>query len=580
MKETYSAWNPGLESEIPAVYRSLETIHRPENVTSLMTDIDEIAQQTGLNAQELVVFRPERLALHELVIRVTADIVVLEGSDEIELGRNFRHIAGVILNRYIQPHMVELKQDYKQLREAVYARIDREMRELLFYPQRPELPKRRFFPFLPRRVKRTPSTARETISEREHRAISMLKEKGVAAKDPLSSAIYRNLHHVLAVIVGNRGYLGPDRAFLVTLACNRVCNSYGSRRLGEKIAPLVESAIEKEGYTRITHTDSPLLISLKGASAAGKSSLRPMLKQMMSEYGIQSGGYAIISPDIWRRLLLDYDALGEAYKYAGRLTSHELIIIDRKLDHYIRDQADRLGALPHLLVDRFRFDSFSTEQITKILHATYVKHVNTLAMYFVVTPPHTTVERGWERGLQTGRYKAVEDFLDHSVEAYVGMPKILFKWLAYDFPLFKYEFLDNSVPKGTFPKRTAFGTQSELNILDCSVFINIERYQKINIRARRPDDVYPPASVMSVENNIGFLKQCIKKIPKVNFIDRATGTAYLTTQNGVFTIVERRILAEKLLDAEWARIFAGLAPHLAANRLHSAEAEPASKDYR
>ncbi len=87
-----------------------------------------------------------------------------------------------------------------------------------------------------------------------------------------------------------------------------------------------------------------------------------------------------------------------------------------------------------MLVDRFRFDSFSTERISKVLHGTYVRHVDTMYMYFVVTPPHATVERGWERGLQTGRYKAVEDFLDHSVEAYVGMPKILFKWLANDRP--------------------------------------------------------------------------------------------------------------------------------------------------
>jgi hypothetical protein len=49
------------------------------------------------------------------------------------------------------------------------------------------------------------------------------------------------------------------------------------------------------------------------------------------------------------------------------------------------------------------------------------------------------------RPTDPGRYKAIEDYLDHSVEAYVGMPKILFKWLAYDSPLFKYEFLDNSV---------------------------------------------------------------------------------------------------------------------------------------
>lgn len=272
-------------------------------------------------------------------------------------------------------------------------------------------------------------------------------------------------------------------------------------------------------------------------------------------------GYAIISPDIWRRLLLDYGTLGEAYKYAGRLTSHEVLIIDAKLDHYIRDKTERLGAIPHILVDRFRFDSFSSESISKVLHSTYVRYVDTMHMYFVVTPPHATVERGWERGLRTGRYKAIEDYLDHSVEAYVGMPKILFKWLAYDSPLFKYEFLDNSVPKGTYPETIAFGTQNEITIVDCSGFINIERYQKINIRAKTPQEVYPAGLLSSVKGNVGFLRQCVKKIPNVNFIDRATGSRYVEVRNGKFAILERQIFARQCEDSEKAQIFTEIAPH-------------------
>lgn len=261
---------------------------------------------------------------------------------------------------------------------------------------------------------------------------------------------------------------------------------------------------------------------------------------------------------------IDYESLGTAQKYAGRFTSHEVILIDAKLDRYIRDKADRIGALPHLLVDRFRFDSFSTEGIAKILHNTYLKHVNTLEMYFIVTPPHATVERGWERGLQTGRYKAVEDFLAHSVEAYVGMPRILFKWLAYDCPLFRYRFLDNSVPKGTFPGTIAFGTQKEMNIVNCSIFIDIERYQKINTWAKRAEEVYPSGSIMSVENNVGFLNQCVKKIPEVNFIDRMTDTIYVKVRNGVFSIADTLVFEEKQRDAEHSRIFDVIAPDLIA----------------
>ncbi len=562
MKEINTAWNPGLESDIPPAYRSLETIYRAEVVSSLMTDIDEISRQTALSPQTLVVFRPDRLALHQLIVRTTADIVVLEGKDEIELGRNFRQIIKTIFSHYIQPHIPELTRDYEHLRKKVYRLIEQEVIAALFTTHKTESTKNKFFPFSLRNQKKVRSVIQESTQEREHRAISLFQKKWLASKDSLNRAIFKNLYRILESIAGNRGYLGPDREFLINLVCDQVCNTYGSDLLGQKIAPLIESAIASEGYPRIPNTEAPLLISLKGASAAGKSSLRPLLKQMMSERGIQPGGYAIISPDIWRRLLLDYDSLGEAYKYAGRLTSHEVIIIDGKLDRYIRSKADRLGAMPHLLVDRFRFDSFSTDRITKILHGTYVKHINTLYMYFVVTPPHATVERGWERGLNTGRYKAVEDFLDHSVEAYIGMPKILFKWLAYDHPQFKYHFLDNSVPKGTYPRTIAYGTQHEMNIVNCSIIIDIERYQKINIQAKGLGEVYPSGSTMSVENNVGFLKQCIKKIPLINFIDQVSENIYMRVQDGEFKIVDNHIFEAALKDTELNQIFMEVAPQL------------------
>ena len=60
---------------------------------------------TGFDLSELVVFRPQRLALHELLIRVTADFAVPDGSQIGDLGINFRRIAGQILAHYLVPDM-------------------------------------------------------------------------------------------------------------------------------------------------------------------------------------------------------------------------------------------------------------------------------------------------------------------------------------------------------------------------------------------------------------------------------------------------------------------------------------------
>jgi hypothetical protein len=551
----HSAWDPGLDSDIPPAYQKLETIFRPENVSSIISDVKEISTLTGLSHEELVAFRPERHAVHELLIRVTANIVVSEGEDQRDLGRNFRVVANTILSEYILSRMDEIKQTHADLHRRVFQLVQQQLDETLFKARTPAIEKRGLLSFLSRKQPQHQTEHTETIQEREQRALLAYKEKGLAADDELEVAVHKSLYRVLGLISGTRGYIGPDRIFLTELVCTHVCNRYGSRIIGSQIAPWIEEAIEAKNFTRVVHADAPVLISLKGASASGKSSLRSMLKHTLKGQGVASSGYATISPDIWRHFLLDYDSLGAAYKYAGRLTGREVIIIDGKLDRYIREKSNQDQAISHLLVDRFRFDSFSSERIGKILRGTYVQYVDTMYMYFIVTPPEATVERGWERGLKTGRYKSVEDFLAHSVEAYAGMPKIFFRWLAYEKPLFRYEFLDNDVPKGTYPTTIASGTQQEMNIMSASGFIDIERYRKIDIKAKSPQQVYPAPALMSVENNIEFLDQIVKEIPTVNFIDRMTNTKYFQVQDGVCKVLDKAIFTGKLKDGETAKIF-------------------------
>ncbi|HEY5789485.1 MAG TPA: hypothetical protein VIX81_02610 [Gammaproteobacteria bacterium] len=111
-----SAWNPGIQPGIPSEYRPLETILRQESVSSTLEEVSELAQLTGLKHEELVAFRPERLALHELIVRVTAEIVVAEGAEEEEFGRNFREIVAAIWQRDVLPHLTELAHLHAQLR--------------------------------------------------------------------------------------------------------------------------------------------------------------------------------------------------------------------------------------------------------------------------------------------------------------------------------------------------------------------------------------------------------------------------------------------------------------------------------
>src|SRR5579862_94944 len=76
----YGPWNPGIRSQIPRELRHLSTIFRPDNVFTSVATVGEMQGLTGFSPSELVAFRPERLALHELLIRVTADFAVPDGS--------------------------------------------------------------------------------------------------------------------------------------------------------------------------------------------------------------------------------------------------------------------------------------------------------------------------------------------------------------------------------------------------------------------------------------------------------------------------------------------------------------------
>jgi hypothetical protein len=559
---TYSAWNPGIESEIPDQFRLLETIYDSKNVSSRIDEVNQMAKETGLSPEELVVFRPERLALHELIVRVTADIVVLEGDHEEDLGIHFRNITTQIMDSYLLPHMSDFTRLFEDLYDKARNMVDKELSLSLFATaagvekSKSSLLRRFFAP--PKKRSRN----METTQERQLRVISSFKDRGLKTGEPFESAVFRSLYRVLSSIVSNRGYLGKDKGMLVELISTHICSRYGSRLIGKQVNKLVKQAIIDNGYSLIPDAQNPILISLKGSSAAGKSSLRPMLRQMMYELGIEKDGYGTISPDIWRRLLLDYDSLGNGYKYAGRLTSYEVIIIDAKLDHYIRAKAQHRKSTPHLVVDRFRFDSFASEKITRILHKTYASYVDTMYMYFVVTPPEDTVVRGWERGQIRGRYKSVEDFLGHCVEAYAGMPKLLFKWLANTRPKFIFEFLDNSGELGSYPTIIARGTQGQLDLFEPVAFINIERYQKINVMARSPETVYPEQEALAVGKNIGFLQQCIRKIENVRFIDLASGLVYVTANSGSFKVTNTDLFAIRLLDPDLSAIFVKLAPEI------------------
>ena len=297
----------------------------------------------------------------------------------------------------------------------------------------------------------------------------------------MRAAACRALARIASALVVRHGSIWGDRDTIAALALDLACNAYGSDVLGDLIDPLVRKAAATEPYALLPRQDHPVVMNTKGASASGKSTLRPRQRKLAGDIGVRWSEFALISPDIWRKQLLDYATLGPTYKYGGAFTGEELQIIDKKLDRYMARKAER-GEMTHLLIDRFRFDSFAPDSdeagsnlLTRFGHDVY--------LFFMITPPEALVERAWKRGLELGRYKAVDDTLAHGIEAYTGMPGLVFTWAKRGDKRVQFELLDNSVAAGERPRTVAFGGNRVLNVLDVKCMLDIERYRRVNVDA-------------------------------------------------------------------------------------------------
>ncbi|SRR5579859_2826437 len=501
----YGPWNPGIQSQVPKDLLHLATIFRADNVSTTLASARELRGLTGFALSELVVFRPQRLALHELLVRVTADFAVPAGDRIEDLGLNFREIARLLLARYLEPEMHAIVGVYDRARQALKDTVDTALGQL----------KSGWGP--------------EQIEPFERRA-------GTPG-DGASTAAYRALARVMSALFATQGQAWGTKELIASMAVNLACNDYGGDCIGRAIAPMLERAAREQGYKLLPKQQHPVVINTKGPSASGKSTLRPLLKRLALDIGVQWSDFALISPDIWRKQLLDYASLGAAYKYAGAFTSDELQIVDQKLDRYMAGKYRR-GEMSHLLIDRFRFDSFapdSAEAGSNLL----TRFGQSVFLFFMITPPEMLVERAWKRGLEFGRYKAVDDTLAHAVEAYSGFPDVFFTWVLRADKRIQFEFLDNTVQLGQLPRTVAFGDNQTFNVLDVKSVLDMERYARIDVDAGAAEGLYANGAQLAADKNLEFLKRCVKSFRRVNFADQGSGRVYLRIESAKPVMLDR-----------------------------------------
>ena len=576
----YGPWNPGIVSQFPLELRHLCTIFRPENAFTSVASATELRALTGIPLCDLVTFRPQRLLLHELLIRVMADFSVPTGEKIGDLGINFREMTNRLLRRYIEPEMAAIVAEYDEVRRRLLDEIGAALSVLTAGPGLTAGARLTTGPWptavpggrvasswglslsrllgrasrrgpapaavAPKAPTLTPTALPPGATAWGPQQISECERMATTTDDPLKRAGYRALARVMSALFTTHGRAWGTPELIRSLATDMACNTYGSDAIGRLIEPIVRKGAAAEGYALLPQQDRPVIINTKGPSASGKSTLRPLQRKLAGDIGVRWTDFALISPDIWRKQLLDYGSLGEAFKYAGAFTSEELQIVDQKLDRYMALKHER-GDMVHLLIDRFRFDSFapdSDEAGSNLL----TRFGDSVYLFFVITPPEQLVERAWMRGLEFGRYKAVDDTLAHSVEAYVGMPNVFFTWVHRTDKRIHIELLDNSVQFGQLPKTVAFGDNYTLNVLDINKLLDIERFGRVDVNATSPDRLYPDQALLAPELNVGFLKRSIDAFREVNFAEQNTGLIYLRIRSGLPVMVDREALTKAAQD--------------------------------
>jgi hypothetical protein len=428
-----------------------------------------------------------------------------------------------------------LAQRYDALRADIAARVDADLAAVDAPRAAERAPARRgLLAWLGRRAADRDAAnaagADESEVAREARIVADWQARARQAGDTVERATLRALSRAGGALLVRHGRLWGDRALLARLVTGMACNEAGGDELGRLIEPMLLEGAAREGYRLLPAQAEPVVMNTKGPSAAGKSTIRPLQRSLASRIGASWADFALISPDIWRKQLLDYAALGPDYKYGASLTGEELGVIDHKLDRYMARKAAR-GDMPHLLIDRFRFESFApdSDQAGSNLLTRFGERIY---LFFLITPPASLVERAWQRGLEVGRYKSVDDVLAHAVEAYGGFAELFFTWMERADKRVHFEFLDNDVPQGELPRTAAFGWNGVMNVLDVVRLTDIERFRSIDVDATAPDGLYPDAAAGTPARNIGFLAQCAARITQVRFARPDTGEVYLALRDG------------------------------------------------
>ena len=232
-----------------------------------------------------------------------------------------------------------------------------------------------------------------------------------------------------------------------------------------------------------------MVMNTKGASASGKSTLRPLQKKLAGDIGVDWSEFALISPDIWRKQLARL-RLARATRTSTRAPSPATNCRSSTRSStatWRRKATARRHVAP---ADR----SLPLRQLRAALGRSRQQPADALRPHRLpVLHDHAAGVARRARVEPRARGRPVQGSRRHAGAQRRGLlgnaGALLHVGRCARTSALQFEFLDNSVAQGERPRTVAFGSNDVLNVLDVRCLLDVERYppgERRRSRARVP----------------------------------------------------------------------------------------------
>ncbi|MBO6290342.1 MAG: zeta toxin family protein [Alphaproteobacteria bacterium] len=228
-----------------------------------------------------------------------------------------------------------------------------------------------------------------------------------------------------------------------------------------------------EQFDKLTQHDKDTRQSflIVGGAASGKGSVTNAVKNEQPD----KNDLLEINPDLYKKLLLPYEKIGDNIEFHAALTHAESSIVFDSIAERWQDMA-RKGEAPNILMDVVRAGKWQLDVLgtadTKI-------SVNTPML-----PVTVALERCYQRGVQTGRYVPTKELISGHKEQVFANKNAMKRGINYRFYNTNIKYGEEAPLVANFDAK-----QSKMTIYDMGVMWDYFSKSQLNPDARSAEDL-------------------------------------------------------------------------------------------